>query len=215
MAGNIYLKIGRRIMCGRYTIGTEGESIRVQEIIEAAGASMAPGLSLTMREGGDVYPTDVAPVIVGIGGESRAVGMRWGFRTERGLVINARAETALERPMFRECALNGRCLLPAAGYYEWNARKERFLFRRSDRGILYLAGLYRTGADGMKEYVILTREARDEARTIHARAPLIVSSAKDWLFNRSAAERILMSDSDPRLVFERQSPEQLSMFEGD
>jgi len=174
---------------------------------------MPPGLRLTVRGDGDVYPTDVTPVIVGRGGEPCAVAMRWGFRTERGLVINARAETALDRPLFRESAVERRCLLPATGFYEWNAHKERFLLRRSGGGLFYLAGLYRAGEDGLPEYVILTREANEEARVIHARMPLMISSVGDWLFDRAAAEGILKSGGDARLAIERQSPEQLSMFD--
>lgn len=144
-------------MCGRYTIGTEQKGSRILKILAEADASLPPGLCLTAREGGDIYPTDLTSAIVGSGGEPRAVGMRWGFKTERGLVINARAETALERPLFRESALERRCLLPALGFYEWNAHKERFLLRRPDGGLLYLAGLYREGEDGIPAYVILTR----------------------------------------------------------
>ncbi len=200
-------------MCGRYTIGTDDENARMREMIEAANAALAPGMSITMRADGEVFPTDIMPALMGSGGEVRTVGMRWGFRTEQGLVINARAETALERPMFRACAQERRCLLPALGYYEWNARKERFLFRRADWGVVCLAGLYRMGEDGSYEYVVLTREADGEARAIHARMPLIVSSVGDWLFDRSAAERILSSGGETQLEIERMSPEQLSMFD--
>ena len=200
-------------MCGRYTVGTGQNDSRVSKIIDEASASLPPGLRLTAREGGDVYPTDLTPAIVGSGGEPRTVAMRWGFKTESGLVINARAETALDRPLFRESAMERRCLLPALGFYEWNAHKERFLLRRSGGGILYLAGLYRAGKDGLPEYVILTREANEEARVVHARMPLIISSVGDWLFDRAAAQTILASGGDAHLEIERQSPEQLSMFD--
>jgi putative SOS response-associated peptidase YedK len=200
-------------MCGRYALGADFAAGELREIIEAAAAAPTPGLRLTMRADGDVYPTDVTYALLGRGGESRAVAMRWGFRTARGLVINARAETAFEKLLFRESARERRCLLPALGYYEWNARKERFFFRRPGGGLLYLAGLYRTGADGQPEYVILTREADDEARAVHARMPVIISSPADWLFDRAAAQEILASGGAARLEIERQSPEQLSMFD--
>ncbi len=200
-------------MCGRYTIGDENVSENLQKIIESAQNESKGGADLTLRAGGDVYPTDVVPAICGAGGNPHAVKMRWGFRTERGLVINARAETALEWLLFRESAQERRCLLPSTGYYEWNGNKERFLFHRPDRSVLYMAGLYRIGADGMDEFVILTREADEKARVIHARMPLIVSSVYDWLFDRRAAEQILGADGQVHLEIERQSPQQLSLFD--
>jgi putative SOS response-associated peptidase YedK len=199
-------------MCGRYTTGTEIENIRFREIMEEANAAMKPGLRLADRPGGDVYPTDIAPAVIGAGEARRAVGMRWGFRSARGLVINARAETALEKPMFRESALERRCLLPAAGYYEWNARKERFLFRYPNREILYLAGLYRPGEDEVFEFAILTRDAYKEAREVHARMPLIIRDTNSWLFQKHAVPALLASGGDLALEITRQSPEQLTMF---
>lgn len=200
-------------MCGKYTLDLADRNRDLQEFLEEADASLPTGPRVKMSREGDVCPTDLVPGIVAHGGQSHAVGMRWGFRTERGLVINARAETALERPLFRESASERRCLLPATGYYEWNARKERFLFRRPGGDILYLAGLYRAGEDGVPEFVILTREASGEAREIHARMPLIVSSVEEWLLDRTAAQRILAAGGDADLEILRQSPEQLSLFD--
>ncbi len=202
-------------MCGKYTLNSADRDRNLQEMFEEADASLPTELHLKMNREGDVCPTDLVPAIVARGGEARNAGMRWGFRTERGLVINARAETALERPLFRESASERRCLLPATGYYEWNARKERFLFRRSGGGILYLAGLYRAGEDGVPEFVILTREASGEAHEIHARMPLIVSSVEEWLLDRAAAQQILVAGGDANLEIVRQSPEQLSLFDDD
>lgn len=200
-------------MCGRYNIKTEHEIDRFQEMIERANASLPSGLRLTRREEGDVYPTDITPAIVERDGEIITVAMRWGFKTSRGLVINARAETAFEKPLFRDSAHMSRCLLPATGYYEWNAHKERFLFRRPDCGVLYLAGLFRLCDDGVPEYVILTREASEEAGAIHARMPLIASLIGDWLSDRVAAAQLIKTGGDTRLEIERQSPQQLSMFD--
>ena len=54
--------------------------------------------------------------------------MGWGFPRfdGRGLLINARAETAAERRTFRECVLHRRCVIPAKGFWEWNKFKEKF-----------------------------------------------------------------------------------------
>ena len=60
--------------------------------------------------------------------------MLWGFPRfdGKGLLINARAENALERKTFRESVRHRRCVIPAKGFYEWNRDKEKFSYERAD-----------------------------------------------------------------------------------
>ena len=76
---------------------------------------------------GDTRPTDVAPVI-GQSEHGLELGIcRWGYplSKSKGLVINARVETVLDKPSFQNGILYHRLLIPAGGFYEWNSLKEK------------------------------------------------------------------------------------------
>ena len=91
---------------------------------------------------GDTRPTDVAPVI-GQSEHGLELGIcRWGYplSKSKGLVINARVETVLDKPSFQNGILYHRLLIPAGGFYEWNSLKEKSIFTRLDSSVLYMAG---------------------------------------------------------------------------
>ena len=199
-------------MCGRYTMGTEEENIRFKEIVEEANKSIKGNAAIAIRENGDVYPGDIAPVLATDSSKEYYRAMRWGFKTENRPVINARCETAAEKPMFRESMRSMRCLIPVMGYYEWNARKEKFLFMDPDGDLLMLAGLYRYSADGLPEFTIITREATGACGEIHGRMPLIIRDKDIWLREPLKAAALLRSGGSEKLDIICCSPQQLSMF---
>src|SRR5699024_8675572 len=98
---------------------------------------LGPADTLGWREflengAGDICPSQQAPVLTGEGGELHLELMTWGFLPPAGeekregkgrpggLIINARAETALEKRMFRDSIRSRRCVIPAAHFYEWD-----------------------------------------------------------------------------------------------
>lgn len=95
-------------------------------------------------------------------------------------LINARIETAAEKPSFRRAWTKRRCLLPADGYYEWYAgegRKQPFFIHRPDGSSLAMAGLFefwKDGEDWLVTTCVLTTSAPDELGRIHDRMPLLV-----------------------------------------
>ena len=109
-------------------------------------------------------------------------------------LINARMETADEKPAFRKAFAARRCLLPADGYYEWYTTaartkagkpvKQPFFIRPKDGGVLAMAGLYEIWRDPTKgdddpdrfrwTCTILTTTAEDGLGRIHDRMPLLV-----------------------------------------
>ena len=193
-------------------MGTEEENIRFKEIIDEANLSLHGENEIAAHENGNVYPGDFAPVAVTIRSNVKFLGMRWGFENSGKTVINARSETAREKPLFSRCLIESRCLVPCMGYYEWNPRKERFLFSDPNGEIIYMAGLYRMTASGEKQYTILTREAFGRYAEVHQRMPLIIGDRDTWLNDPGAATKLLASGGDVRLDMRCQTPQQLSMF---
>ncbi len=94
--------------------------------------------------------------------------------------INARAETVLDRPTFREPFLKRRCLIPADGFYEWKkmgGRKQPYHIRRPDGNPLAFAGLWDRweGPEGsLLTCCILTTAANELVKTLHDRMPCVV-----------------------------------------
>ena len=131
--------------------------------------------------------------------------LQWGFPGfDKGkLLINARAESVKDRPTFRGSFEQGRCVLPAAGFYEWDRSKEKVTFTVPDRPILYLAGIWRPYGPE-KRFVILTREANASMAPVHDRMPLILTREEvaPWVSERAEAERLLVKEL-PMLKAER------------
>lgn len=132
--------------------------------------------------------SDIVAIRAGTEGP-RAVWMRWGLlgawmkaANEPGRQINARSETALDKPMFRESMRRWRCLIPADGFYEW--RKEGqgpstpFRVHLKDDQPFAFAGIFRStrlgDGDSLLSCAILTTEAAPSLRHIHHRMPIIL-----------------------------------------
>ena len=183
-------------MCGRYTFYTEREIQDLDELLK----DLEGELDQEKIRKGDIYPSDRAPVVVA---PKTPKVMTWGFPgfQGKGLIINARSETAGEKPMFRKAMAEGRCLIPATGYYEWDESKKKFLFSQPEGGLLYMAGLYRPW-EGVNRFVILTREAAGDAREIHSRMPVVIPKnlREEWLLDPSAAPGIFLDASSDFII---------------
>jgi len=132
--------------------------------------------------------------------------VRWGLipswvknPAEFATLINARAETAFEKPSFRAALRHRRCLVPTDGFYEWTGdkgAKQPHLIRKRGGGLFALAGVWEhwIGADGSEidTMAILTVGANSTMRAIHDRMPAIVPpEAFDlWLDTRSGSADI-------------------------
>jgi putative SOS response-associated peptidase YedK len=125
-------------------------------------------------------------------------------------LINARAETVSTKPAFRRAFARRRCLLPADGFYEWQAagdgpraRKQPYFIHRADGSVLAFAGLYelwrdQAAPDGDPDAwlwtaTIITTRAQDEVGRIHDRMPMVIEPARwaDWLDPGQADEAAL------------------------
>ena len=107
-------------MCGRYYVDDE-TAREIEEAGTGSGQEAADGAHRGCLPFAKCHDPE------GAGNHLAAEQMRWGFPGfEKGkLLINARAETALERPTFRESVQDRRCIIPARGFYEWNKSKEK------------------------------------------------------------------------------------------
>ncbi len=182
-------------MCGRYYIEGENGTEELRQIINAANRRSPQAPVKT----GEVFPGDTAAVLA----NSRklkmtAFAMRWGYALPNGkMIINARSETASEKPMFRDGILRRRCLIPASCYFEWERRQDgrvKYAIGEPDGEIIYMAGIYRIEKE-KAVFTILTRAPADRIAFIHDRMPVILPkiAAGDWLNPECDANEVLRS----------------------
>ena len=115
--------------------------------------------------------------------------------------------------MFRDSARSRRCLVPAAGFYEWNRQKEKAVFSRPDGDPLLMAGLCQPdpgGAGG--RFVILTTDANSSVLPVHPRMPLILERGqwKNWLFDGGEVENLLAFRPQPLERFQEYEQQTLN-----
>ena len=156
-------------MCGRYTLFTDKEYQDIRKIIRAV---QEKGNEVKT---GEIYPTNPAPILVWEGKETVPQAVKWGWPKFQGsgVLINARAETAEEKNLFRKSVYTRRCVVPTTGFYEWDAAKHKYFFQMPGQPI-YLAGIYDT-ISGVNCFIILTTEPNDSVAPIHDRMPLLLS----------------------------------------
>jgi len=117
--------------------------------------------------------------------------------------INARVETAANKPYFRKAWKAGRCLIPADGWYEWIGTaksKQPYFIHRSDDQPILMAGLYETNTHAnITSFSILTTEADGALRDVHNRKPLVLSAetGKQWIRRGLVADEIAALAQSP------------------
>jgi len=209
-------------MCGRYASSAHPEDL-IEEfgVDEDRTEQLSRSILVTPQSppAGEpdfnIAPTKAAPVVLSrvAGDDAESVPTRqlrlltwglvpsWSPDVKVGLrMINARSESLLGKPSFARAAAFRRCLVPADGWYEWQAsptavdakgkpRKQPFFIHRRDGGLLAMAGLYefwrdKTLADDdpnswLTTFAIITTSAEPGLDRIHDRQPLVLERA-DW-----------------------------------
>lgn len=175
-------------MCGRYSLTAPGQ-LALRFDLDTASE---PALEARYN----IAPSQQVPVIVAHpDGRPELEWMRWGFQpawatdARRPAPINARAETLLERAYFRSALRQGRCLIPADGFFEWQVRpgragKQPMYMRLNDGSIFALAGLYTPGPEGAGgTCAIITTTPNRLMEPIHDRMPAILDPLDEarWL----------------------------------
>ena len=183
-------------------------------LLEMCNASTENERQLDVKNLENILPTEHSLALIVANSSIRPISMQWGFNAGGSLVINARCETAEERPMFRPYANRQRCVLPATGYYEWrDTDGQRHLITRRNSQPFYIAGLYQSDEKGRLNFVVLTRSAYGPHAKIHSRMPCLLFSkeeAMNWLTNRMPLRDLYSTDADI-LEIEAQGLDQLRM----
>jgi putative SOS response-associated peptidase YedK len=166
-------------MCGRYAITTAPEAIR-QLFRYLEQPNFPPRYN--------VAPTQPVPIVRMAQGKRQFALVRWGLipawvKDPRRftLVINARGESVLDKPAFKNAMKYRRCLFPADGFYEWERKdgmRRPYFVRRKGGGPLAFAGLWESwmGPNGEEQETaaIITTDASPSIAHIHDRMPVIV-----------------------------------------
>ena len=200
-------------MCGRYVAVHSpqqlAEEFGVERIVvdgpvepDYNVAPTKPVLGVLARTGRGEQASDEA--------QRQLRALRWGLVPSwakdpsiGNRLINARVETAAEKPSFRQAFAKRRCILPALGFYEWaqpaegegrsKSPKQPYFIHRPDGSTLAMAGLYELWRDPHRDRedpdawlwscTVLTTQATDELGRIHDRAPLTVQAEayQAWL----------------------------------
>jgi len=175
-------------MCGRYAITASPDALR--QLLQYFDLPNFPPRY-------NVAPTQPVPVVRVADGVRRFVLMRWGLipawvkdPKTFSLLINARGESVLDKPAFRNAMRYRRCLFPADGFYEWKSdgrSKQPYFIRPADGRSVAFAGLWETwtGPNGeeMDTAAIVTTTANRSLASIHSRMPAVIApeSFAAWL----------------------------------
>ena len=193
-------------MCGRFMAGLPKPGSPIGDELAAFVSDCHDASRL--KTAGEIFPSDTVPIVTGEGDSKaakaagsksaapKAIGakaMTWGFpgypqapgKPSR-LLVNARAETAHSLKTWKKALASRRCLVPAAGFFEWSRPekgKRKYIFRLEDSDCLLMAGLW--GEFGSEQrFSILTTAAEGLIAEIHDRMPVIVRDSEmgEWLF---------------------------------
>lgn len=193
-------------MCCRYYIDSDMED-EIQKVVREVDRRIRQE-----HFRGDIHPTNTVPVIEKTGNGLKLDICKWGYLLSKGkaLVINARVESVMDKPSFRNGIRNHRLLIPASGFYEWNHLKEKSIFTRQDAPVLYMAG-FCDWFGNERRFVILTTAANESMVKVHDRMPLILEKEQllDW-FDDKKIETIL--HQTPVLLKREAAYEQQSLF---
>mgnify|MGYP002640359254 CR=1 FL=1 len=176
-------------MCGRFQLSVKGKQISERFNVEVFDEMYSPSYNCA--------PSQKHAVITNDKPEELSF-LKWGlipFWSKEAAIgnklINARAESILDKPAFKTAFSKRRCLIPANGFYEWRRdgkNKTAFrIFLKTDK-LFAMAGIWDKwkGIEGreINTFSIITTQPNDIMKPIHNRMPVILNDydEKAWLF---------------------------------
>ena len=182
-------------MCGRYTLATQAGRLAEEFGLDASSVEFPANYN--------VAPTQGVAAVLEEGGGRHLEVLRWGLIPPwaddpqiGSRMINARSETAPEKPSFRRAFRERRCLIPADGFYEWrrtNGAKQPYYIHMEGGHPFAFAGLWESwdkGGEGeVRTCTILTTRANALVDEIHERMPVILAPDAYDVWLDPASER--------------------------
>ncbi len=166
-------------MCGRYTLLADELNVRHRFNI--------PGPIKSYQPSYNIAPGQNVLAVIYDGKKRRAGYLRWGLipswaKDEKiGYnMINARIETADEKPSFKQLMVRKRCLVIADSFYEWQPTDKEKIPQRiqmKEHGLFAFAGLWdkwQVGDEAIFTCTLLTKDSNDFMQDIHHRMPIIL-----------------------------------------
>ena len=183
-------------MCGRYALEATKSELWERYLLGE--------MKEDVEERAEIFPTNYTPLIMP---GNELVHQKWGFVEPfaKRPLINARAETILEKPTFSQPFRTARCLVPATAFFEWEKVGDEKLKRKiavADIPIFSMAGILKTYQDEngnpFTVFSIITTAANDQMRAIHDRMPVILEPEDEAFY--------LDQKADPKLVWKLLKP---------
>lgn len=183
-------------MCGRYALEATKSELWERYLLGE--------MKEDVEERAEIFPTNYTPLIMP---GNEFVHHKWGFVEPfaKRPLINARAETILEKPTFSQPFRTARCLVPATAFFEWEKVGDEKLKRKiavADIPIFSMAGILKTYQDEngnpFTVFSIITTAANDQMRAIHDRMPVILEPEDEAFY--------LDQKADPKLVWKLLKP---------
>lgn len=177
-------------MCGRYAL------YETEHLADRFNLATKP--SAALEDSYNIAPGQFLPIVINSETGNKLLPMKWGLvpfwakDIKIGYkLINARAETAFSKPMWRSSIRHYRCLVPASGFYEWlvsnNKTKQPYYIHPKDQKLFAFAGLWSTYKDAsgneLNSFTIITTEPNKEMSAVHNRMPVILKPSNEaaWL----------------------------------
>jgi putative SOS response-associated peptidase YedK len=213
-------------MCSKFSIKSHPETVKNH--FKYLNPAEFPPLD-------NIRPTDPIMIIREVNANKRELALvRWGLiphwvknPDDFSLIINARAETLMEKPSFRTSMAHKRCLVPADGFYEWSGpkgnRTPHHITLVQDKStsdletpFMAFAGLWDhwLGAEGseFESAAIITMAANNQIGQLHNRMPAIImpEDFDDWLdvknVNSKEALKLLKPAPDGHFTISNLTP---------
>ena len=185
-------------MCGRFTRKSTIKKIAETFQVEEIACDLAPSYNIAPRQ----YLASILK-----DSKVRLVALRWGLipgwakeATIGDRMINARAETIIEKPSFKSAFFKRRCLIVAEGFYEWKKegpQKIPMYIHLEGHPLFAFAGIWESWRTPEKTTLetctIITTEANEFLRSIHHRMPVILpkDQQEEWLNPKAERDSLL------------------------